>query len=437
MNKSVKISVTTAIALVIANMIGTGVFTSLGFQLLDLKSPFSIILLWFVGGLLALCGALTYGEIGVIFPKSGGEYQYLSKLYHPLFGFLSGWVSVTVGFTAPIALAAVALGKYVTSIFPSLSSDLLAVLVVIALTLIHSANLKKGAGFQRVTTVFKLIVIVVFILAGLFYQPAHVTSLIPDSNSFKEIFSADFAVCLIFVSYAYSGWNASSYIAEEIEQPEKNLPRSLITGTFVVTCLYILLNFVFMYSVPSEQLAGKVEIGFISAEHLFGSKIGNIMGIVIGLLLVSSISAMVMTGPRVSKAMGEDFNRLNFLAKTNKNNIPVIALLIQCLIAIALILTSNFESVLTFIGFTLSLFTFFTVAGIFIIRKNSEPVTSKYKTLFYPYVPVFYLLLNAWVISYTIYKKPLESTYGLVILAVGFVIWLFVKKENNKDVYMH
>ncbi len=433
MSKSVKISISTAIALVIANMIGTGVFTSLGFQLLDLKSPFSIIMLWFVGGLLALCGALTYGEIGIIFPKSGGEYHYLSKLYHPLFGFLSGWVSVTVGFTAPIALAAVALGKYVTSIFPALSADILAVLVVIILTFIHSANLKKGAGFQRVTTIFKVIVIIVFILAGFFYQPTHATSLIADSNSINEIFSADFAVCLIFVSYAYSGWNASSYIAEEIENPEKNLPKSLITGTFVVTCLYILLNFVFMYSVPSDQLAGKVEIGFISAEHLFGSKIGNIMGIVIGLLLVSSISAMVMTGPRVSKAMGEDFNRLSFLAKTNNNNIPVIALIIQCLIAITLILTSNFESVLTFIGFTLSLFTFFTVAGIFIIRKNNKVVTNNYKTLFYPYVPVFYLLLNAWVICYTMYKKPLESTYGLIILLVGFVLWMLVKKENIKD----
>lgn len=430
MSKSSKINISTAIALVIANMVGTGVFTSLGFQLLDLKSPFTIIALWFLGGLLALCGALTYGEIGVTFPKSGGEYHYLSKLYHPLFGFLSGWVSITVGFAAPVALAAVALGYYVSNPFPFISTNVLAVTVVILLTIIHSTQLKSGANFQKITTLFKVIIIVGFIVSGFFHQPNHITSIAPVADSWKEIFSPAFAISLIYVSYAYSGWNASSYIAEEIEDAHKNLPKSLFVGTAVVTVLYVLLNFIFMYSVPTTELAGKVDVGFISAEYLFGKIIGNIMGVVIAILLISSISAMVMTGPRVSKAMGEDFNRLRFLAKTNKNNIPVIALIIQCAISIFLIITSNFESVLTFIGFTLSIFTFFTVAGIFKIRKQQLNNQNEYKTFLYPVVPLFYLILNGWVICFTFYNKPIESLYGIINLLVGFIIWMIVK--NNK-----
>lgn len=433
MSKSTKINISTAIALVIANMVGTGVFTSLGFQLLDLKSPFTIIALWLLGGILALCGALTYGEIGVTFPKSGGEYHYLTKLYHPLFGFLSGWVSITVGFAAPVALAAVALGYYVSNPFPFISSNLLAILIVVLITLIHSTQLKSGANFQKITTLIKVIIIVGFISSGLFHQPLHHTSILPTESSWKEIFSPAFAISLIYVSYAYSGWNASSYIAEEIENANKNLPKSLLIGTAVVTVLYVLLNFIFMYSVPTNELAGKVEIGFISAEYLFGKVIGNIMGVVIAFLLISSISAMIMTGPRVSKAMGEDFEKLRFLSVTNKHNIPIIALFIQCLISVFLIITSNFESVLTFIGFSLSIFTFFTVAGIFKIRFSKNQNKEGYKTFLYPIVPLFYLLLNGWVICFTFYNKPVESLYGLINLFLGFIVWLIVRKKLVKE----
>jgi len=430
-SKSSKINIYTAIALVIANMVGTGVFTSLGFQLLDLKSPFTIIALWLIGGLLALCGALTYGEIGVTFPKSGGEYHYLSKIYHPLFGFLSGWVSITVGFAAPVALAAVALGYYVSNPFPFVSTNVLAVSIVVLITIIHSAQLKKGADFQKVTTLIKVIIILGFIVSGFFHQPEHITSILPSSDSWKEIMSPAFAVSLIYVSYAYSGWNASSYIAEEIEDANINLPKSLLIGTAVVTVLYVLLNFIFMYSSPVNELAGKVDVGFVSAEHIFGKVIGNIMGVIIAFLLVSSISAMIMTGPRVSKAMGEDFDRLRFLSKTNKNNIPVIALFIQCAISVLLIITSNFESVLTFIGFSLSIFIFFTVAGIFKIRYYQLGNNSSYKTFLYPFVPLFYLILNGWVICFTFYTKPIESLYGLINLIIGLIVWMLVKKVNK------
>ena len=208
-----KIGFNTAVSIVIANMIGTGVFTSLGFQVTGIEGGFSIIMLWVIGGILALCGALTYGEIGSAFPQSGGEYNYLSKLYHPAVGFLSGWVSITVGFAAPIAAASVALAQYVTKIYPNINSLYLSFSVIIIITIIHSINLRAGSLFQRVFTIIKVVCIIVFIGFGLFYKPEHTISFYPTSNVWKDIFSASFAGSLIYVTYAYSGWNAAAYIS--------------------------------------------------------------------------------------------------------------------------------------------------------------------------------------------------------------------------------
>jgi basic amino acid/polyamine antiporter, APA family len=203
-----KIGFNTAVSIVIANMIGTGVFTSLGFQVLGLSSGFSILMLWVIGGVLALCGALTYGEIGSAFPESGGEYNYLSKLYHPALGFLSGWVSVSVGFAAPIAAASVALSQYVTKIYPTINPTALSITIIIVITCIHSINLKAGSIFQRGFTWVKIICIIMFAGFGLFYVPEHSISFTPDANAIKDIFSSAFAGSLIYVTYAYSGWNA-------------------------------------------------------------------------------------------------------------------------------------------------------------------------------------------------------------------------------------
>ena len=432
-----KISFSTATSLVIANMIGTGVFTSLGFQVLDIKTGFAILVLWIIGGVISLCGALAYGEIGSTFPRSGGEYNYLSQIYHPVAGFLSGWVSATVGFAAPVALAAMALGTYSSKVFPDLNPTVLAISVVAALTLIHSINLKVGSAFQRVFTYAKVFVIVLFLLAGFFYIPEHEFSFLPQDLSVTEIFSAPFAVSLIYVSYAYSGWNAASYIAGELDNPQKTLPKSLFIGTFVVMIIYVLLNFIFLYSVPIEELGGVIEVGYLSANKIFGPRIGNFMGLVISFLLVSSISAMIMAGPRIINAMGEDMYMLRFFAKKNKNNIPYIAILVQSLITLILILTSQFESVLTFVGFTLNLFTFFTVMGVFIIRKRKLGIEGGYKTWGYPVTPIIFLALNAWMLFFVITNKTKESLFGLLILVIGLGIYQIGKNYEKKNPESH
>lgn len=427
-----KIGFATAISLVIANMIGTGVFTSLGFQVMNIESGFAIIMLWVVGGILSLCGALTYGEIGSAFPDSGGEYNYLSKLYHPSVGFLSGWVSVTVGFAAPVAAAATALGLYVNKIYPGVDPVMLAITIIVILTSIHSINLKLGSAIQRAFTLIKIVIIVMFVGFGLFHKPGHTTSFAPTSDSWNQITSAAFAVSLVFVTYAYSGWNAAAYISGEIKEPQKSLPKALVWGTLIVMIIYTALNFIFMYSVPVPELKRQVEVGYLSANKIFGHDLGQFMSLVIALLLVSTVSAMILAGPRVMQAMGKGMRQLSIFSKTNRNNVPYIAIIFQSVISIVLVLTSSFESLITYVGFTLNLFTFLTVCGVFILRKKYKHIQPEYKTPLYPVTPILFLFISGWILFFIFKNKTEESLYGLGTVLLGFIFYWLSEKFNNK-----
>ena len=424
-----KIGFNTAVSIVIANMIGTGVFTSLGFQVVGLSSGFSILMLWIIGGVLALCGALTYGEIGSAFPESGGEYNYLSKLYHPALGFLSGWVSVSVGFAAPIAAASVALSQYVNKIYPAVNHTMLSVGVIIVITSIHSVNLKAGSIFQRGFTWIKIICIVMFVGFGLFYVPNHHISLAPDGSSLKDIFSSAFAGSLIYVTYAYSGWNAAAYISGEMKNAKKNLPKALFLGTLLVMLIYTVLNYVFLYSVPIDELKGVLEVGYLSANKIFGAQVGQFMSLVIAILLVSTISAMILAGPRVMQSMGQNIKGLRFFATSNKNNVPYVAIIFQSLISLVLVVSSSFDALITYVSFTLNLFTFLTVFGIFIFRYKK--INSSYKTPFYPFTPILFLSIIGWIIVNIVIERPLESALGLATVSLGLLVYYSTKEKTT------
>jgi APA family basic amino acid/polyamine antiporter len=430
--KQHKIGFNTAVSIVIANMIGTGVFTSLGFQVLGIESGFALIILWVVGGILALCGALTYGEIGAAFPESGGEYNYLSKLYHPAVGFISGWVSVTVGFAAPIAAAAFALGQYVSKVYPSVNAVVLALSIIAIITLIHSINLKAGSLFQRIFTIVKVVCIVMFVGFGLFHVPEHTVNFSADTTAWNDIFSKGFAISLIYVTYAYSGWNAASYISGEMKDAKRNLPKALFVGTLIVMVIYTLLNYVFLYSVPIPELKGVLEVGYLSANKIFGVQVGQFMSLVIAVLLISTISAMVLAGPRVMKSMGTDIKGLRFFAISNKNNVPYVAIIFQSFIAIALVLTSSFQSLITYVGFTLNLFTFLTVAGIFILRFKHKHIETSYKTFLYPITPLLFLSIILFILVYIMIEKPVESLYGLGTVLLGLFVYFITNKKEDK-----
>lgn len=425
-----KLGFNTAVSVVIANMIGTGVFTSLGFQVAGLHSIFSILFLWVLGGVIALCGALTYGEIGSAFPESGGEYNYLSRLYHPALGFLSGWVSVTVGFAAPIAAASVALSQYVIKIYPSVNGMVLACSVIMVITLIHSFNLKAGSIFQRGFTWIKVICIVMFIGFGLFYVPPHSISINPGADAWKDIFSGAFAGSLIYVTYAYSGWNAAAYISGEIKDAKRKLPKALFFGTLCVMIIYTLLNYVFLYTVPVDELKGVLEVGYLSAGKIFGQQVGQFMSLVIAVLLVSTISAMILAGPRVMQSMGVNIRGLRFFAISNKNKVPYVAIIFQSLIALVLVITSSFESLITYVSFTLNLFTFFTVFGIFILRFKFRHIKPAYRTPLYPVTPLIFLIIILWVLVNIVRERPVESLYGLLTVLAGLAIYFATNKSE-------
>jgi basic amino acid/polyamine antiporter, APA family len=428
--KSDRIGLSTATCIIVANMIGTGVFTSLGFQVMDLRSGFTLLLLWLLGGIFAICGALTYSELGAAMPHSGGEYYYLSRIYHPVVGFLSGWVSVTVGFAAPIAAAAMALGAYFSSVFPSISSSAIALLVVIGVSLIHTRNLQLGSYFQQAFTLLKVLLIIILISCGLLLAHGQNLGFSPSSQDLSLIFSSPFAVALVYVTYSYSGWNAAVYLASEVEEPEKNIPRSLIMGTLIVVGLYLLLNFIFLYTTPLDSLAGEVEVGYIAAGQIFGASGAKIMGLLISFGLISSISSMILAGPRVTQVIGEDIPLFKVLAKKNAKGIPYFAILLQLSIVIILLITSSFERVITYLGFTLTLSSFITVLGVFIHRFRYPNVRRPYKTWGYPITPLIFLAISLWMLIFILIDKPMESLAGIATLAIGLVVY-FVATKNK------
>jgi APA family basic amino acid/polyamine antiporter len=411
-------------AIVVANMIGTGVFTSLGFQLLEIRSGFVLLMLWAVGGFSALCGALCYAELGAALPRSGGEYNFLKEIYHPVAGFISGWVSATVGFAAPTALAALTFGSYLGSVFPALSPLWLASSLLVVLTYIHCTSHRQSGGAQSLLTLLKIILVLGFSVVALTLasnpEPVRFT---PAEGDGELLLSGAFAVSLIYVNYAYSGWNAATYISGEMENPQRNLPWVLLGSTGLVAAAYVLLNYVFLSVAPMDAMAGKVEIGYVAAQHVFGSAGAAIMGVLLALLLISTVSAMIMAGPRVYHVIGQDFPLFRSLARTNADGIPERAILLQALVSLLFLWTSSFESILIFAGATMALNTFFAVLGVFVLRWRQPDLERPYRTFLYPLPPLLFLAITGWTLLYTVMKRPQEAWLCLGVLVTGALFY--------------
>jgi APA family basic amino acid/polyamine antiporter len=425
----VTIGFLTACGIVIANIIGTGVFTSLGFQIIDIQSGFPLVMLWIVGGIAALCGALCYGELSAALPRSGGEYHFLSEIYHPAVGFMAGFVSATVGFAAPIALAAMAFGKYFNGVFNFGSPVVLSFALVWIVTLFHFGNLRRGSAFQNLWTIVKLLLVAILIAAGFFVQPKQSISFLPAVGDSTSIFSGAFAVSLVYVMYSYSGWNASSYIISEVRQPERTVPRSLIAGTLVVTVAYVLLNAVFLATTPESQMRGQLEIGLIAGKHIFGENGGRVVGAIICLGLISSVSSMTWIGPRVTMSMGEDHWLLRFLGRKNTYGVPANAVIVQLLIVSVLLLTGSFELVVVYIQFALLLCSLLTVAGVFVLRATHPNISRPYRVWLYPMPPLIFAIITIWMMVYLLRSKTTEAIAGLVTALVGFLLYFCAGKR--------
>jgi basic amino acid/polyamine antiporter, APA family len=432
LGKGKLISPLRATAIVISNMIGTGVYTSLGLQAAGVHSVTALVFIWITGGLVAFCGALTYGELAVRFPKSGGEYIFLTRIFHPSLGFLSGFISMTIGFAAPLAISAIALGTYAGNLIP-VAPVIIAVVVIVSLTVLNSTSFKTGTNFNFVTASINVTLILTLCIIGFIKGHHSDFSITFRQSDFKEIINPAFAVSLVYVSFAYSGWNSAAYITHQVKDPVKNLPVILISGTLIVLFLYTLLNFIFLYTVPIQDLEGKVDIAFLAAKNIFGPSGGKFVALLISIGLIASINSLLIIGPRVTQAIAEDYKLLRFLGTENKSGSPFYATILLTVIALALIGTSTFEQIMTLIGFTLSIFTIMSVTGVFVIRykmrKNNEDL---YHTFGYPFIPAFFILVEGCMMVYVFANRPVQSLTGIGITLIGLILYfvLFRAGEN-------
>lgn len=420
-----KISWKTAAGLVISSMIGTGVFTSLGFQLLEVQNTWSILLLWTLGGVMALVGAFTYAELGTHFRKTGGDYIFLSEAIHPAVGYLYAWVSLTVGFSAPIAIAAMAMNGYLSpilgnTIYPGL-------FFLLAVPIAHIFSVSRSAHFQDVLTLIKIAFVILLIILGFGYSSSAEVSSFDFSSSWqKEVIMPGFAVSLIYVFYAYTGWNSAAYIIEEVDHPEKNLPKALIWATFSVMVVYLLLQMVFLRHASIAQLIGKVEVADIAFGNLFGATGALWVSFFIGIQLIATISGYAWIGPRITYAMAKDFKLWKPLAKVNTNGIPVRSILLNTGISLILFLSGSFEQIMLYAGFVLQLMGTITVYSSLRIKKEIG-----FKSPFKPWLQYSYIIFSSGVMIYLFWDRPMESFAGLGILALGLLIFLFDKKTEQ------
>jgi basic amino acid/polyamine antiporter, APA family len=440
------------VAIVVANMIGTGVFTSTGYQAHDLHDPATILLAWVAGGVLALCGAAAYAELGSMMPRAGGEYVYLRQAYHPAVGFMSGWVSLTAGFSAPIAVSALAFATYVAKLWPELASQTtwlaasfelgghrlfaltlgatqaLAIGLIVAITALHAFDAKLGGWVQAGFTAAKVLLIVGFIGAGLLLGTGDWDNLRSQHGGLGNVATPSFAMALMYVSFAYSGWNAAAYVAGEVVRPERTLPRALLAGTGIVMTLYVLLNLVFLYAVPSDTLAGPaevvrpvVEVGDAAARQLFGERAGQLVTSMIALALVSAVSAMVMAGPRVYAAMASDGALPRQLGYHSKRGVPIVAVITQGVLGAVFVLVGDLGQLIRFAGFTLAIFAALTVAALFVMRGRGH--RALYRTLGYPVTPILFIALSGWMAYAQIAANLAESLAVLGVLALGGILY--------------
>jgi APA family basic amino acid/polyamine antiporter len=402
-----------ASAIVISSMIGTGIFTTTGLMVAMGAGGGDILLGWLLGGIVALCGALCYGEIGANLPGSGGEYFYLSRLLHPSLGVISGWVSLIVGFAAPIAASAMAMHLYVARIVPSWPVRSMAVLTILLLSILHSLDVRLGGKVQSSLIAIQVILLLVFIVGAMLRSDQGAASFMQFNPGFW--FSSSFAVVLIFVSFAYSGWNAAAYIGGEIRKPEKTLPQSLLIGTGVVAVLYLLVNVSYLSAIPIAELSGIKEVAHDVGQRHWGTTGGNLLSGLIALTLIGSVSAYVMIGPRVLEAMSSDGFMPRAFSRLNRRNVPSTAVFVQAALAALIAVTSSFGPLLIYIGFTLTIFTALTVFSLFRLRRQPR---IKRVCIGYPVTPLVFLAFALWATVWSIRSQPIPTLAALATLLI-------------------
>lgn len=426
-----KFGLQTSIAVVLSNIIGVGVFTSLGFQIAEFRSGFVLLFLWFVGGVIALCGAFTYAELGARYPKSGGDYNYLREAIHPSLGFAAGITSMVMGFGAPIALVAITFGEYLSAAVPTIPGLLAALTVLVVGTLLHLFTYQTSSASHTFFTYVKLILIVLFCVACLVAVPKlQSISFVPQFSDVSLVFSGSFAVALVFVNYSYLGWAAVNYMSGDLRTDKNVLTNSLLIGTLIVCALYLFLNFTFLAVAPLDLMDGQIEIGFIVAQQAFSEQGAVMMAVALAIMLVATVSGMILAGSRIAQRIGEDETLVSFLATTNSKFIPWVAITVLAAIALIFMLSGTFEDILLYAGFALGLNSFLTVFSIFVMRYRDRDAHKGYTMPWYPLPPILFLVLMAGTLFYLAIEETTQSILGGLTYFSGVGLYYILRGSS-------
>lgn len=423
----------TASCVLVSNVVGTGIFTTTGFMARDLGHPGWILFIWLMGGLIALAGALSYSELGTALPVAGGEYVYLRRAYGPLIGFLSGWTSFAVGFSAAIAAGAMSFAAYLNQLLvldgdQGLRSTTIALALLWAITAFHVTGKGTGGLLQRTLTVVNMGAILSLMAVGVMGEKgdwAHLSQ--SDIQATPSIGLS--IVSLIFALYAYSGWNAAVYLAGEVNEPARTIPRALISGTVFVTLLYLTLNLFYFYALSVTDLAQPPLLPVASkvSVALLGSEAARFVTMLLCLLITAAISAMVWAGPRVYYAMAKDGLIPAYFGRTSTTgNTPANAILLQSLWASVLILSGSFEQLVIYSGTVLTLFSALAVGAMVVLRRKEPHLPRPYRTPLYPFTPGFFILMSMVIMWNAVSERPWEAGLGLATVIAGiplYAIW--------------
>jgi len=428
----------TAGCVLVSNVVGSGIFTTTGFMARDLGDPGMILSIWLMGGLIALAGALCYSELGAAFPVAGGEYAYLRRAYGPFVGFLSGWTSFTIGFSAAIAAGAVSFAAYLLQLFPHADesgtwSTAIAFALLWAVTGFHLAGVGPGGWLQRTLTVLKVGAILVLIVAGLTAGKGDWANLsVVEPHAAPGI--GQYFVSLIFALYAYSGWNAAVYLAGEITDPARTIPRTMIGGTLFVLLLYLMLNGFYFYALPVTELAHApiLPVADKVAVALLGSDAARFVTAMLCLSIAGAVSAMVWAGPRVYYAMAQDGLIPRVFGDTpGTEGTPANAILLQSLWASVLILSGSFERLVIYSGTVLMIFSALAVGAVLVLRRKEPNLPRPYRTPLYPLVPGFYLLVSAVIVGSAFFERPMEGGLGIATVIAGAPLYLLWQRRSG------
>jgi len=443
-----------AVMVISGDMIGVGIFVTTGFIAETLPSPGGVLFIWLLGGLLALAGALSCAELSASLPLAGGDYIYIREAYGRLLGFLSGWSSFLVTFSGSIAAIAVGFASFMSFFFPILGSDNVlfstaiighsitvsigtgfSMVAVLMLSGIHYVGVRQGVWLQNILTTLKIGSLLGIILLGVLVGKGSTEHFVPFFDLSKVTDLGAFGAAFIPVIFAYAGWNAVIYLAGEVKQPERNLPRALILANLLVILLYLAINVAYIYGVPVTQMKGALRVSEVATTALLGHQTSAWITAVITISILGALNAVIMLGPRIYFAMARDGVFFHGLTRVHpKFGTPSNAIILQAMWSCILILTGTFDALFTYVSVIISLFSALTVGSVIVLRFKRPSLKRPYKLWGYPFVPIFFVLVSLWIAWGSLVSKPWESFGGVIIVGLGIPAYFFWKRQTEKKV---